>query len=47
MEDIPQPAANPYDLGDDIRVNLNPSDPDNRFLGVRCVVMDWFGDDLD
>lgn len=47
MEDIPQPAPDPYDRGDVVRVYLDPSDPDSRFHDTRCAVVDWFIDDLD
>ncbi len=47
MEDIPQPASDPYDPGDSVRVHLGPDDPDSRFHGVRCEVVDRFSDNLD
>jgi len=47
MEDIPQPVPDPYESGDTVRVYLDPSDPDNRFHDVRCVVVAAFVDDLD
>lgn len=47
MEDIPQPSPNPYDPGENVRVYLDPDDPDSRFHGVTCVVVDRFDDDLD
>ncbi|SEA26634.1 hypothetical protein SAMN04488065_2532 [Haloplanus vescus] len=47
MEDIPQPSPDPYDPDDTVRVYLDPDDPDSRFHGVRCEVVDRFADDLD
>lgn len=47
MADIPQPASEPYDRGDIVRVYLDPDDPDDRFHDTRCEVVDRFDDDLD
>ncbi len=46
MEDIPQPASNPYSPGDTVQVYTGPNDPDSQFHGVRCEVVDVFVDDL-
>ena len=47
MQDIPQPADEPYTPGDRVRVYLGPDDPDERFHGVECVVTDRHTDNLD
>lgn len=47
MEDIPQPASNPYTEGQRVRVYLAPDDTDNCFHGVTCVIVNRFEDNLD
>ncbi len=47
MEDIPQPADSPYSKGERVRVYVGASDPDHRFHGTPCVVVDRFEDNLD
>ncbi len=47
MEDIPQPASEPYDPGDVVCVYLAPDDPDTRFHGVEVEVVEVYADDLD
>jgi len=46
MEDIPQPASSPYEPGDTVKVYIDESDPDSRFHGERCEVVDVFTDSL-
>lgn len=46
MEDVPQPASDPYGPGDEVRVYLSEEDEDSRFHSTRGVVVDRFEDDL-
>lgn len=46
MEDVPQPAPESYDIGDGVRVYLDPDDPDSQYHGVKGVVIDRFEDSL-
>jgi hypothetical protein len=47
MEDIPQPSDTPYSTGDRVCVYLSPDDPDSRFHGTVCEVVEVFTDNLD
>ncbi len=47
MEDIPQPAPDPYTLGDEVQIYLDPTDPDAHTHGTVCEVVDVLADDLD
>ncbi|WP_122088747.1 hypothetical protein [Halalkalicoccus subterraneus] len=47
MEDIPQPASVPYVPGDEVRIYLDPADPDAHTHGTVCGVVDVLTDDLD
>jgi len=46
MKNIPQPAANPYDPGDRVRVYLSKSDRDIKYHGLVCEVITDAPDDL-
>jgi len=46
MEDIPQPSGDAYEPGDTVQVYVGESDPDSRFHGDRCEVIDVHTDDL-
>ncbi|MXV63505.1 hypothetical protein GS429_15865 [Natronorubrum sp. JWXQ-INN-674] len=46
MEDVPQPAPEPYSIGERVRVYVAEDDPDRRFHGSECVVVDRFEDSL-
>ena len=46
MEDIPQPATDPYAPGDHVRVYLSESDTDGKYHGLVCEVMTDEPDDL-
>jgi hypothetical protein len=46
MEDIPQPATDPYALGDHVRVYLSESDTDVKYHGLVCEVISDEPDDL-
>ena len=46
MEDVPQPSHDPYSVGDRVRIYVGPDDPDSRFHGVVCEVMEVVTDDL-
>lgn len=47
MEDIPQPAREPYEPGDLVEVYVDESDPDVAWHGTRCCVVEVIWDDLD
>lgn len=47
MKDIPQPAPNPYTVGDRVRIYLDPTDADSQYHGILCEVVDVHVDDLD
>lgn len=47
MQDVPQPLAKPYSVGDRVRVYIGPDDPDARFHGCVCEVVNVHTDDLD
>jgi hypothetical protein len=46
MEDVPQPASEPYDPGDRVQIYLSATDPDAAHHGTECVVIDRFQDGL-
>jgi len=46
MEDIPQPATDPYVPGDHVRVYLGESDSDVKYHGLVCEVITDVPDDL-
>jgi len=46
MEDIPQPATDPYVPGDHVRVSLSKSDSDVKYHGLVCEVITDTPDDL-
>ena len=39
MEDIPQPATDPYAPGDHVRVYLSESDTDGEYHGLVCEII--------
>lgn len=47
MEDIPQPSASTYDVGDTVKVHIGRDDPDARYDGTICEIIHVFEDDLD
>lgn len=47
MDDIPQPASEPYSVSDVVRIYLGPDDPDSRYHGIRCEVTEVMIDNLD
>lgn len=47
MDEIPQPADEPYSCGDRVRVYVGPDDPDTRYHGDVCEVLEVLTDDLD
>lgn len=47
MEDIPQPATEPYESGQEVRVYLGTDDADASYHGTQCIVVDRHEDDLD
>lgn len=47
MEDIPQPAPNPYAKGDRVQVHIAVDDVDSEFHGRVCRVSHVFSDDLE
>jgi len=46
MEDVPQPADEPYREGDVVRVYLGPDDTDSRHHGKAGTVVDVLQDNL-
>jgi len=46
MEDIPQPASEPYETGDTVQVYLSPDDGDSTLHGVNVEIIDVLADDL-
>ncbi len=47
MTEIPQPAPEPYSPGDQVRIYLDPADPDAPIHGTVCEILDVLEDDLD
>lgn len=47
MDDIPQPAPEPYSESDVVRIYLDPDDPDGRYHGMICRITEVAIDDLD
>jgi hypothetical protein len=39
MEDIPQPASEPYTSGDRVQIYLRETDPDAAHHGTECIVV--------
>jgi len=46
MEDVPQPADEPYPEGARVRVYLGENDPDAKYHGRVCVVEERLNDAL-
>jgi len=46
MEDIPQPASDPYSVGDRVKIYVGSDDPDSRYHGVVCEIDSILRDDL-
>ena len=46
MEDVPQPASEPYAVGERVQIYLGPDDPDASHHGTVCAVLDVLVDDL-
>ncbi|AXR79639.1 hypothetical protein AArc1_3339 [Natrarchaeobaculum sulfurireducens] len=47
MENIPQPSRDSYSAGDRVIIYVGSDDPDSRFHGVVCEVVEVLTDDLD
>ncbi len=47
MEDIPQPSRDSYSIGDRVQIYIGSDDPDSRYHGVVCEVVEVLTDDLD
>ena len=47
MEDIPQPASDSYAVGDRVQIYISSDDPDSRYHGVVCKIIEVLTDDLD
>ncbi|MWV65667.1 hypothetical protein GRS48_12675 [Halorubrum sp. JWXQ-INN 858] len=45
-EDIPQPAPEPYEPGNEVRIYIADDDPDSQHHDTRAVVVDRFKDSL-
>jgi len=46
MEDIPQPASDPYSVDDRVQIYIDSNDPDSRYHGVVCDIIGVSTDDL-
>lgn len=46
MEDIPQPASDPYSVGDRVKIYVGSDDPDSRYHGIVCEIVSILRDDL-
>jgi len=46
MEDVPQPAPEPYVPGDQVQIYLSATDPDAAHHETECIVVDRFQDEL-
>jgi len=46
MEDIPQPASEPYTGGDRVRIYLRETDPDVAHHGTECIFVSRSEDGL-
>jgi len=47
LDDISQPAPEPYSVSDIVRIYLGPNDPDSRYHGMICEIAEVAIDDLD
>ncbi len=47
MEDIPQPSRDSYSVGDQVQIYIDSSDPDSRYHGIVCEIVEVLTDDLD
>jgi hypothetical protein len=47
MQDIPQPADDPYSPGDRVKIYIGPEDPDSQYHGLVCEILEVLKDDLD
>lgn len=46
MEDVPQPAGEPYTPGHEVMVYVGEADEDSHHHATRAVVVDRFTDEL-
>ncbi|UPV75628.1 hypothetical protein M0R89_06070 [Halorussus limi] len=46
MEDIPQPASEPYSVGEKVQIYIESADPDSKYNNMICEVLEVFTDDL-
>jgi len=46
MEDIPQPASNPYEVGDRVKIYLSSEDPDSQYHDAVCEIIRVLTDGL-
>jgi hypothetical protein len=47
MKDVPQPAEQPYEIGEVVEIQTPEKDGDARFDGYVCEVVDILKDDFD
>lgn len=47
MADVPQPAPEPYEPGDEVRVYVSEGDADDDVQGVVCTVIECLEEDSD
>ncbi len=46
MDNIPQPANDSYSVGDRVQIYIGSDDPDSRYHGVVCEIVEVLTDDL-
>lgn len=46
MAEAPQSSPDPYSVGDQVRIYLDPEDADAEYHGLACEITDVFTDDL-
>lgn len=46
MQDIPQPADEPYEVGDTVKIYLGETDLDSRFHNRVCTIVEVRRDEL-
>lgn len=46
MPEIPQPASEPYSVGDHVQIYIGPDDPDAQHHGTVCEITEVQTDDL-
>ncbi|WP_227357311.1 hypothetical protein [Haladaptatus salinisoli] len=47
IEDVPQPASDPYQLGDDVQIYVSETDPDSEYHEKEGTITDVLQDNLE